>query len=560
MSRLKFASSVFFRLILVVCVISGAQVLPGATSRASAANIGYLDVEESTLWDYVPGRTRELSIVARNNTGTPLTDVMVSVSYFDAKKVLISTRSTFGFELSTVGPGELLGTGSPAPSSSNVSSYTINYVAGTETTTPANRNFRIDKTTRSSDFNTNGEYQFLAVEFTNLNRATAETVQMDVICTSPFGKYSQGISVQNPYPTLAAGQAGYLSMLVHAPGDPPCTNIQSITLDSVSPPTNDVVIAPSSPQNLRGSAGNGFIDLNWDAPLNNGGALILKYVVTSNSGGDGCTTSVTSCRISSLNNGQRYLFRVTASNGAFTSVQSSSSIPITPVAPPPPPDGTPPSSFMTAPNGPFLISNDIPVGWSASDSQSGVRNTDVFYQYVNAWGGGASPPVFPTAWQNTQQRSSFLRGAWLGYAYCFQSRARDNSGNVSGWSPSKCTTIPFDERSLTRSSGWSRLSASGWLGNTATYTRTKGKYLTTSSSRQVRQVGVVALKCPTCGTLNVYVGTKFVGRISLYKSGASSRSLVSLPRFSSLKSGKVKLVVASSGKLVKVDALAATAF
>ncbi len=322
-----------------------------------------------------------------------------------------------------------------------------------------------------------------------------------------------------------------------------------------------LVSVTGAPTNAAGTPANTSANLTWSAPGSNGGSAITSYKVTSSPGGQVCTVNVippavapaTSCTATGLTNGTGYTFTIIATNLAGDSSPSSPTSTITPA------DVTPPSSAMTAPNGTFLLSNAIPVGWSASDVGSGVRDTDVFYQYVNAWGGAASSPIFPTAWQNTQQRSSFLRGARLGYTYCFQSRARDNSGNVSSWSPSKCSTIPFDERSLTRSSGWSRLSASGWLGNTATYTRTTGKYLTTSSSRQVRQVGVVALKCPTCGTLNVYVGAKFVGRISLYKSGASSRSLVLLPRFSSLKSGKVKLVVASSGKLVKVDALAATA-
>ena len=72
----------------------------------------------------------------------------------------------------------------------------------------------------------------------------------------------------------------------------------------------------------------------------------------------------------------------------------------------------------------------------------------------------------------------------------------------------------------------------------------------------MRQVGVVAMRCSSCGLVKVYIGTTYVGQISLYKSGASSRSLLLLPRFTSSKVGRIKMVVASTGKTVRLDGVA----
>ena len=60
--------------------------------------------------------------------------------------------------------------------------------------------------------------------------------------------------------------------------------------------------------------------------------------------------------------------------------------------------------------------------------------------------------------------------------------------------------------------------------------------------------------------VKMYVGTWYVGTISLYKTGAATRSLVLLPRFSTLRSGKIKLVVSTSSKTVKIDAIVATTY
>ena len=146
--------------------------------------------------------------------------------------------------------------------------------------------------------------------------------------------------------------------------------------------------------------------------------------------------------------------------------------------------------------------------------------------------------------------------------YCFSSRAREATTGVTGdWSAEKCTTVPADDRALTRNAptAWKRAASSGWIASTSSEAKLKGSYLITSSSRSVRTVGVVALRCSNCGSVDIYVGSSKVGSISLKKSGSASRALLTLPRLTSLKTGKVKVVVTSTNKVVKLDGLAISA-
>ena len=144
-----------------------------------------------------------------------------------------------------------------------------------------------------------------------------------------------------------------------------------------------------------------------------------------------------------------------------------------------------------------------------------------------------------------------------GQRYCFSTRARDNTGNTSSWSAERCATVPVDDRSLTRrpTGAWARTAARGWIAGTASTTTTRGARLTTTSVT-VKQVGIVAWRCSTCGTVDLYVGTTKAGTLSLHKEGAATRSLLTLPRFASPRTGTVSVRVTTCGTTVRVDALA----
>ncbi len=78
---------------------------------------------------------------------------------------------------------------------------------------------------------------------------------------------------------------------------------------------------PGAPAWLHGSRGNATANLLWNAPHFNGGSAITSYHV-SDGHGHGCTTTTTSCTVSSLTNGTSYVFTVVAVNAQGASTPS----------------------------------------------------------------------------------------------------------------------------------------------------------------------------------------------------------------------------------------------
>ena len=95
--------------------------------------------------------------------------------------------------------------------------------------------------------------------------------------------------------------------------------------------------SPDAPTSVSAIAGDSRASVRWVAPANNGGAVITSYTVRSNPTGGTCVVTVASnsslsCVVSSLSNGTEYTFSVTATNTVGTSVSSSASNAVTPVA------------------------------------------------------------------------------------------------------------------------------------------------------------------------------------------------------------------------------------
>ena len=312
-----------------------------------------------------------------------------------------------------------------------------------------------------------------------------------------------------------------------------------------------VVLAPTV---VTSTARNAGAAISWNAPASDGGSAVTGYKVFASPGDlEVCTVNITppflepatNCIASGLVNGTPYTFTVKAVNAAGDSSPSDPSAAITP-------DGVAPTAAMVDPSDEFQLGQTIGLTWSASDADTGVRNTDVRYFRVPV--GGGTPDSWEFLVQGTTDRSATLTEAAWGYSYCFQARGHDEAGNDGDWSASKCTNVVADSRSFARSK-FALKTASGYIGNTYETTTTKGAYLLSTSSQTVRQVGVVAMTCSSCGVVKVYVGATYVGQISLKKSGASSRSLLLLPRFTDTKVGPIK-IVASTGKTVRLDGIA----
>jgi len=217
-----------------------------------------------------------------------------------------------------------------------------------------------------------------------------------------------------------------------------------------------------------------------------------------------------------------------------------------------------PSVVMTAP----VSANNLPVrivvSWKGTDplvpasSASGVASFDVRYRKAS-WNASLGAFVQPASWRGTIARSTSINGV-LGVTYCFSARARDRSGNVSGWSGDRCTARPLDDRSLTTSAGWVQATGSGFYNGTVTKSRRKGAVLTRTGVRRGSQA-LVATRCSTCGAVGVYYGGKLVSKVSLVSAKTARQSLIALPIFTAT-SGTVQFKVLTAAKPVQIDGLA----
>lgn len=131
------------------------------------------------------------------------------------------------------------------------------------------------------------------------------------------------------------------------------------------------------------------------------------------------------------------------------------------------------------------------------------------------------PWQYPHSWQRATVTEQSLVNLSAGITYCFSVRARDDLGAVTDWSPPKCTARMYDDAALPPSPGWTRVSGQpGFYLGSYTATRTKDAALSVSGT--FSRVSVSAYRCPECGVLDVYVGTRLVRRLNLASSAAGA--------------------------------------
>jgi hypothetical protein len=187
---------------------------------------------------------------------------------------------------------------------------------------------------------------------------------------------------------------------------------------------------------------------------------------------------------------------------------------------------------------------------SATDA-SGVASYDVRYRRATSAGPYGA---YVQPWTNTTATSMNLAVA-AGYEYCVSVRAKDKLGNVGQWSTDRCFSRPLDDRSLTlASTGWTRATGSTFYYGTTTQTTAYGKSLTRTV--QGKRFFLVATRCPTCGSVAVYAGNTHLTTVNLAYPTTHRQVLLGLPVQSTLFSGTLKFVSASTGKLVQIDGLA----
>jgi len=212
-----------------------------------------------------------------------------------------------------------------------------------------------------------------------------------------------------------------------------------------------------------------------------------------------------------------------------------------------------PTAKMTQPSKTVTISKSITLAWTASDTGgSGLDDVDIRVKSAN-FNSGFGSFTQPAGLQHLTGTSKVFTGA-AGKSYCFSVRARDNAGNLSAFSASKCTMIPVDDKTMTVGAGtWTRKTGqSGAFLGTLSVASAKNSSLTLSSLH-AKQVGILAKRCSTCGKFTITFG----GQTVIADTSGSGFVVFTMPTFSTVKISNLVVKVSSSGKPVQIDGVAA---
>jgi hypothetical protein len=214
-------------------------------------------------------------------------------------------------------------------------------------------------------------------------------------------------------------------------------------------------------------------------------------------------------------------------------------------------DTVAPTAALAAPKAQFAQSPSATVKWSGSDVGSGVASWQVQWQrapYNGDFGAWSSPASYaPGTLSDTY--GDLARG----YDYCYRVRSVDGAGNASAYSPSRCTSVLLDDRSLATSAGWARITGRAYYAGTATTTKHHNATLKRTGAHLDR-IAMLATKCAACGRVGVYVNGELIGTVNLHASSTHNRQLIKLAPFS-YRTGTVTLKTLTSGKLVRIDGL-----
>ncbi|MCU1692887.1 MAG: fibronectin type protein [Frankiales bacterium] len=193
----------------------------------------------------------------------------------------------------------------------------------------------------------------------------------------------------------------------------------------------------------------------------------------------------------------------------------------------------------------------FPVVVTLTDAGSGPGTADLRYRAARP-DGALGGYVQPASWQGLRGRSVGVTVP-VGTEWCLSVRGRDVAGNVSGWSPERCVSVPVDDPSL-RPSGAVRSSATGSYGGTVLMARRAGATVTLPSVRG-RGFVLVVSTCPACGAVTVSVGGGVLGTVDTRAATARRQVLLTVPRGGTARSGPL-VVRSTSGRTVVLDGVA----
>jgi hypothetical protein len=197
------------------------------------------------------------------------------------------------------------------------------------------------------------------------------------------------------------------------------------------------------------------------------------------------------------------------------------------------------------------------VAWSG-DGLAGVTGYDTRYRRYT-WGTGWGSW---TAWHTGTTATAASISLTGGRRTCVQARAHDGDGITGSYSVAACTTAPYDDRALARSSGWSAITGPAYYRATALRTTRNGARLVFHGVPDRSAAYLVATTCPTCGKVRVTwtaPGADTTSKVVNLYSSVTRNQRVLRARFTpwvpSARRGTLSITILSSGKKVVIDGL-----
>jgi hypothetical protein len=195
----------------------------------------------------------------------------------------------------------------------------------------------------------------------------------------------------------------------------------------------------------------------------------------------------------------------------------------------------PETSVVSGPkDGSFLVAQSTSLGLGSNATGSTYA--------CSLDGGDADTCTSPHALSRLSARTHVFR-AW----------ATDAFGTADPSAATRTFTVPVNNTALTASKGWTRKTGNGCFRDTYSTSSKKGAALSTKVTG-ARRVALVATKAPGQGKVSIMLGTTVLKQVNL-SSTTTKKKQVFEHEFARAKSGTVKLVVATSGKPVKIEGL-----
>lgn len=197
-----------------------------------------------------------------------------------------------------------------------------------------------------------------------------------------------------------------------------------------------------------------------------------------------------------------------------------------------------------------------------TDLESGETTEDVRVRSAARGATALGPWQYPASWQDADWGGWLALGLELvrvspGVTICESYRARDRAGNVTPWTAPQCSALLWDDRALAPATrGWTRGTGEWRMYAGATWTRATARGATLLGPVVGgRRIGLLATTCPTCGSVDLYIGTRYAGTLSLASNRVHHRALLMTRALATPATGRLRVVVRTSGRPVIVDAL-----